>query len=305
MIFSNIKNGFGRVWSNKRLVLVFYLANLLFGLILMLPFRGVLNNFVGNRLMGTKLAGRLDMDFFFDFLYHNQSVTSIFSAMILVIPAIFWLFSLFLSGGAFSILAREEKYTAAMFCNGAATYFARFFRIFLWSLPVLGVLFCLQFIETGLERLIFGSDPYQNISYWGGWVKFGLRTVGILLFGLVLDYARIHAVLTDDRRMRVSVWRGIKFAFMNFGRTFGLTLVLFLTGALVLVIYNPISDALAAPNAFVIIVLFLLQQGYMLFRTTLRLTLFASQLDLYKYVAGESERTEPAIEGEPGLAGAV
>lgn len=305
MILSCIKNGFAQVWKNKRLIVVFYLANLLFGLVLMLPLRAVLSNFAGNTLMGAKLAGRFDMDFLFDLLTHNQNVTSIITGMMLVVPAVYWLFSLFLSGGAFSVLATGEKYSAAMFWNGAATYFGRFSRIFLWSLPVLGILFCVQFIETGLERLIFGKAPYQNISYWGGWVKFGLRTLSILLFGLVLDYARIHSVLTDERRMRVSVWRGIKFAFGNIGRTFGLTFILFLTGALVLAIYNPISNALAAPNAFVVVALFLLQQLYMMFRMTLRLTLFASQLNLYHELGAESKEVETVLGEEPGLAGAV
>lgn len=305
MILSSLKSGFTQVWKNKRLIVVFYLANLLFGLVLLMPFRAVLDNFAGRTLMGAKLAGRFDMDFLFDFLTHNQNLTSIFSGMVLVVPAVYWLFSLFLSGGAFSVLARGEKYSAAMFWNGAATYFGRFSRIFLWSLPVLGILFCVQFIETGLERLIFGSDPYQNISYWGGWIKFGLRTLSILLFGLVLDYARIHAVLSDDRRMRVSVWRGIKFAFGNIGRTLGLTFILFLSGALVLTIYNPISDALAAPNVAVVVILFLLQQSYMLFRMMLRLTLFASQLKLYNELSTAGKEVETTLEGEPGIAGAI
>ena len=287
------------------MIIVFYLANLLFGLVLMLPFRAVLDNFSGKTLMGAKLAGRLDMDFLFDLLTHNQNMVSIFTGMVLVVPAVYWLFSLFLSGGAFSVLVKGEKYSAAMFWNGAATYFGRFFRIFLWSLPVLGILFCVQFIETGLERLIFGKVPYQNISYWGGWVKFSLRTLSILLFGLVLDYARIHAVLTDEKRMRVSVWQGIKFAFGNIGRTFGLTFILFLAGAVVLVIYNPISNALAAPNVLVVIALFLLQQTYMMFRMTLRLTLFASQLNLYNKLSTESEEVTVPAAAEPGLAGTV
>lgn len=305
MAFSNIKNGFTQVWKNKRLIVVFYLANLLFGLVLMLPFRAILDNFSGKTLMGAKLAGRLDMDFLFDLLTHNQNMVSIFTGMVLVVPAVYWLFSLFLSGGAFSVLVKGEKYSAAIFWSGAATYFGRFFRIFLWSLPVLGILFCIQFIETGLERLIFGKVPYQNISYWGGWIKFSLRTLSILLFGLVLDYARIHAVLTDEKRMRVSVWRGIKFAFGNIGRTFGLTFILFLAGVVVLVIYNPISNALVAPNVFVVIALFLLQQTYMMFRMTLRLTLFASQLNLYNELGAESKEVEPVLDGEPGLASAV
>ncbi len=56
MIFSNTKNGFTQVWKNKRLIVVFYLANLFFGLVLMLPFRAVLGNFSGNGPVGGQFS---------------------------------------------------------------------------------------------------------------------------------------------------------------------------------------------------------------------------------------------------------
>jgi hypothetical protein len=152
----------------------------------------------------------------------------------------------------------------------------------MWSVPVFAILFCLQYLETGVQRLIFGSDPYQNITYWGGWIKVGLRQLSFLLFAMVLDYARIHAVLNDERKMRVSLVQGLKFAFGNFLQTFGLVFLLFAVGAAALVVYNPVADSLSAPNAMIVFMLFLWQQIYMLFRMTLRLTTYSSQLELYR-----------------------
>ena len=43
----------------------------------------------------------------------------------------------------------------------------------------------------------------------------------------------------------------------------------------------------------------------MMFRMTLRLTLFASQLNLYNRLSTESEEVTVPVAGEPGLAGAV
>lgn len=298
MIFSSIKNGLSSVWSNKRMILVFFFSNFLFGLMLMLPFRAVLSDFVGNSTMGSKLGGRLDMNFLFEFFKHNPQLTDIFTGLILV-AGVYWLFSLFLSGGAFAVLASGEKYSGQIFWGGAGKYFGRFFRLVLWSLPVGAIFFALQFIETGVEKLFFGSDPYQNITYWGDWIQFGLRTIAILLFGLVLDYSRIHAVVTDERKMRVSLWHGIKFTFGNLGQTFGLTLILFGIGAVVLLIYSPIANSLAAPNGFVVLLLFLLQQLFMIFRMTLRLTLYASQMNLYQG-HGKEEVTVVAS-GDVGL----
>ena len=293
------------MWSNKRMVLVFYITNLIFGLVLMLPFRDALDNFVGRSLMGAELAGRFNMDFLFDFLKHNNNITSISQGMILIVPVIYWLLFLFLSGGAFVVFASGDKYSSSVFWGGAAKYFGRFFRLVLWSIPVIAILFCLQFIETGFQRIFFGNDPYQYVNYWGGWIKFGLRAISILLIGLVLDYARIHVILNDERKMRISLWHGIKFAFANIKQTFSLTSILFLVGVVTLVIYNPIANSLSAPNVFVILLLFILQQIYMFFRMMLRLTLFPSQIHLYKGLSVVSEPAtippadELAVEGAP------
>ncbi len=305
MIISSIKTGMAQIRANKRMLLIFYLANLFFGLILMLPFRAALDSFAGHSLMGQKLAGRLDMDFVFEFLHHTRDFTSVFSSLALVVAVAYWLFSLFLSGGALGVLAGDERFSGALFWQNAGRYFGRFFRLMLYSLPVAGILFCLQFIETGVQRLVFGADPYENVLYWGAWIRFGLRTLSILLFMLVLDYARIHAVVSGEHRMRVSIWNGLKFAFGNLSRTFSLAFLLFLFGVVVLVIYNPIADRLAAPSAMVVLLLFLLQQLYMLFRMFLRLTFYASELNLYdKLSSGRQTEPAPAVD-DLGLQGAV
>lgn len=303
MIFSSIKNGVAQVWSSKRMIFIFYAINVVFGLVLMLPVRTVLKDFAGHSLMGKALAGRLSMDFLFDFFKHNSEVGSMFGAL-LIVAAVYWLLALFLSGGAFSIFVSQRDYSARQFWGDSGKYFGRFFRLALWSLPVIAVIFCLQFLETGVRRLIFGSDPYENILYWGDWIRFGLRTISLLLIGLVLDYARIHIVATDERKTRRSLVHGIKFAFENLGQTFGLAFLLFLAGALILVLYNPLADALAAPNALVVLLLFVLQQSYMVFRMTLRLTTYASEVHLYRNL-NPQEQPETVASRELGFEGAV
>lgn len=285
MIITSIKSGLTQMWSNKRMVIIYYLANLIFGIVLMVPFRAMLSRFVGHSLMGEKLAGKLDMDFLFEFFKENPSLFSTYSVLLLIVPTVYWILSLFLSGGAFSIFTADEKYTSPLFWSSAASYFGRFFRLVLWSVPVLGILFCLQFLWTGIEHIFFGSDPYQYITHWGGWIKVGLRYIGIILYFIILDYARIHAVLSDGHRMRICLWQGIKFAFNNFFNTFGLAVLLFIAGIIALVIYNPIADLLHTPYWFVILSLFIWQQVYMFFRMILRLTLYAGEVRLYKLMS--------------------
>ena len=285
MVFKSIQSGIAQMWAQKRMVIVFYLINFLFALIMMLPLRSTINSYIGHSLMGAELGGRINMDFVFELLFGEGNFISSAFLLLLVVSGLYWLCNLFLSGGAFEVLVKGEKYSPQLFWGGAARYLGRFIRLFLWSIPVLIVLFCLQFIVTGFEKLIWGDDPYQSVTYWLHWLKLIIRYFGIILYLLVFDYARIITVIQDERKTRKSLLRGIGFAFKNFGRTFCFALILFVLGAIILIIYNPLADLLAAPNVLIVLFLFLFQQVYMFARMMLRVTSFAGQLTLYKKLA--------------------
>ncbi len=250
----------------------------------MLPFRSALDKFTGNSLIGEKLAGGLDMDFLFEFLKHGGASLSSLSGLIIFVPVFYWLIQLFLSGGALSIFAGNQEFSSQNFWGGCARYFSRFIKILLWCLPVFAVLFCLQFIWDVLERIIYGKDPYENVIYWGAWIKLGLRYVSILLIGLVFDYARIYAVMMNESKTPISVILAIKFTFLNLHKTFTLIFIIFIAGIIGLVAYNLLANLLHSPNTIVILLLFLAQQFYIFGKMILKLTAYSSQIFLYKTV---------------------
>ena len=103
--------------------------------------------------------------------------------------------------------------------------------------------------------------------------------------------------------MRIAVWQGIRFTFSNLHKTFTLSFLLFILGIVVLVIYNPIADLLSAPSVVVILLLFLWQQFYMIFRMMLRLTLYSSQFHFFQSVEESKMVLEPDFDTELGTAG--
>jgi hypothetical protein len=284
MVFACLKAGFSQVWSNKRILFVFYLANLLFGVVLMLPFRATLDNFVGDSLMGERLAGSFDMNFLFEFMKNNSALGGIFFTGIIVLAGIYGLVNLFLSGGALSIFASKESFSAANFWGDSGKYFGRFVRLFLWGLPLLTVLFGLQFIVTGARRIIFGGDPYEYVLYWSKWIQLVLRWFSFFFFIVIFDYARIYTVKFDERKMLKSLGEGLRFAWKNLRRTITLAFTISLLGIIGLLIYNPVADLLSAPYVVIIILLFLWQQIFMLFRMLLRLGLYAGEVQLYHHL---------------------
>jgi len=291
VILAALRTGLTLVARHKRLIVPFYLANLLFGLLITLPLGALLNEFIGGSLVRERLGQAMDYDLFVEFLFHNDIELASLQGLMLVVPGVYWLLALFLSGGAMVVYA-NDSYRPNLFWGASAEHFAPFGRLVLWSLPLLALLFSLRFLEPLFERLIFGSDPYEYVLYWGAWIKMGLGYLGLLLFGIVFDYARLNLVITGDRKARRSLWHALVFAAHNPGRTFALAFILFVTGWLALAIYYPLSIALSAPSWLAVITLFVLQQSYILLRLVLRLTYYSSQLGLYRSLSAKS-RTLP------------
>ncbi|MBD3288583.1 hypothetical protein GF337_07250 [candidate division KSB1 bacterium] len=283
MIVKSIINGFKQVRRNMRIVYIFYLFNLLFGVLLMLPFRAPVSKMIGNTLWGEQLAGRFDFNFLLEFLAYSKDALPAISAFLTTVPIVYLLLSLFLSGGAFSIFVTGETFQPVRFWGDSARYFGRFIRLGLFTIPVfLAFILLPPLLVKGIQRLIWGSDPYQNILYWGGWLKVILRYSGFYLSVMIFDYARIYVVENDESKMLLALKTGFLFVFKNLLRTGGLMLLIIVAGIIVLIIYNLIADVLTLPNALVIIFLFLVQQLYMFFRMLLRVTLYAGEVSLFQ-----------------------
>lgn len=282
MIFDSVKTGFGQTWANKRMVIVFYLVNLVLGLAIMIPIAGLVDSFVGKSMIRDSLAAGMDWNFLFEFLDINHKQLPGMGNLFFFIPLIFAFSILFLSGGAIGNFAGHEKYKPSEFWGNCSRYFGRFLRLASMSIPLLAMLFSIRLLADGIERLFFGADPYENVAYWFGVVKICLGIIGLLLYGLILDYARIYMVLNDERKSRVALWRGLKFAAGNIGRTFLIALILFLIGIAALFIYYHLSNLLSSSHLAVIISLVLLQQIYIIWRVILRLTFYSSQMNFYR-----------------------
>jgi hypothetical protein len=283
MILKSVFTGIRLSFKTKRMIALFYLSNLIFGISLMIPLRFLLERMVGKSTMGNNLVSGTDMDFVFEFFTVNQNAITAERGLILIVPIIFWLFGLFLSGGAFSTFIHKQKYESSYFWGESAKYFGRYFRLFLFSIPIFILFYCLQYLETAVQYLIYGKDPYQYVIYWGGWIKIAIGYVGLLIAYLVFDYARIYIVMFDVRGARKAVWHGFKFVFKHFPKTFSIAFIYFVLGISFLLLYNLISDSISDRNLFFILTLIIIQQFYMLTRTVIRLALYGGQSFYFKY----------------------
>ena len=83
MVLNSIKSGIRQVLQTKRMILVFFLTNFFFALLIMLPFRGALSHYIDGSMMGETLGGRLNMDFLYEFILHQGGALPAIKSLIL------------------------------------------------------------------------------------------------------------------------------------------------------------------------------------------------------------------------------
>jgi hypothetical protein len=282
MLLRALKSALSRLFSLKRLWLLYYLLGLLFAAAVAIPARSIISPFAGKTLTAGSLSGRMDMTFLIELLHYRAAALQPLFILALILAASFWLLLLFLSGGALKLMAGDHPYRPREFWDACGRYFGRFFRFFLCTLPLAALLLFLPALFDLIQRLFWGKDPGQNITVWTGFFKTAGRYTGLLLWALIFDYGRIMIVLKNEKKTHRSLLPALRFTGRHFIPVFALALLLAGSGFLALLIYNFIADQLHAPAGAIIAALFCWQQLYMFFRSGLRLFGLASQMKLYQ-----------------------
>jgi len=289
MLLKSLTRGFNKTWTCKRVTLPFYLVQLTLGLSVCIPLLVAVQRFAGGTLMGKQLARGLDLDILASFIHYNRAGLLMWGVLVGVVWVIHKLLVLFLSGGAIALFTRGERYESGEFFHNAARYCGAFMRLALWALPVLVVLIGVQFLVGGFKALIIGGDAPESIRYWVVGIRVGMGLLGLLLAGMVFDYARVHAVWHNETRTRKSIWQGFLFAARNFPAAFGLTVILGIAGLLALWLYKLLAGWLDSPGIALILILFLVQQAYQVLRSFMKLALWAGEVQLYQLVQSKPD----------------
>ncbi len=284
-MIATLKQAFVRVWAHKKIILIFYLTLLLAAAAILLPFRGVMNRFAGHSLLAEELVYRLPGDLLVEFFHYEGKTLMPIAIFAVIILTIYSLLSLALSAGAMKIFAENRRYEASLFWGAAAQFFGRFLRVFFWSLPILLILLLLPQILKLVQWLIFGKDPYENIAYFFTLSRMGLSLLGVFCWLIVFDYARIRLICHEDRATRKSLWRALGFIRKNFSKVIVFAAILSAIGLLGFIVYYLLADLSKGTSALTIVIIFFLQQLFIIFRTMLRLTFFAGETIIYQNYA--------------------
>ena len=109
----------------------------------------------------------------------------------------------------------------------------------------------------------------------------------LLLFRMIFDYSRIAMVTDKERNILKAIIKAFGFVVKNPGSTLSLFYTVFAVNVVVTLIYVFIKSLIPQTNTMGVLFAFVLQQIFVFAVVWTRCWLYASQMELYKYIPQE------------------
>jgi len=285
-IFGAFGHGARAIAARKTLLLVLWLANLAFGIVLTVPVYRLMDESLGHSLWAERLMKQFDYQWFIEFEHAHRDALQQIPGAIIAVGTLFVLFHTLLNGGVLASLdAPEEAFSWSTFGSGTWRFFLRLLGLLVISLLFYGAWYLAFRLLGTVVQKVAGNSPSERLGLLLQAGRYLL--VGLLFFiiNLVFDYAKIATVVKDSRNILRETRQGFGFFKENLGKSVGLYLLIFVVGIAFLIVYRLVASVVPATRGLLVIVLFAVHQLYMLSRQWVRLEYFAAQMALYKRLA--------------------
>jgi len=273
--------GFQQSLRSPRMILILYAVNILTALILALPFMNTLKEGFGNSGIVENLVSDFDYTTLSNFMFYSgKGVYAIFSGVKWLVLAYF-IISVFLTGGILRTL-NKEKFTTSTFFAGSAYNFFRLLGLAAIMIIVQIIFALLVYVPMGLIiKSIMPSVSSEITLYIVVFTAIILHLLLFLLVSMIGDYAKFYLVLDDSFNIFKGFWKGVKYVFSNFFKTYSLYFILFILPAAFMYLYLYLEKDIKMATGIGILIVFLLQQAFILLRVILRVWVLSSQLKIY------------------------
>ena len=319
-------SGLGRVLRSPSLVLWLYLAGLMVALPLAVGMHDILRDSIGGSLVHQNLRLGFDLDWYSQFRFYNSGIADTFGPSVVgILPVLanldallsgsalggnstivfaallFMLAWAFFGGGIIARYSRsDEPFTRTNFFANSGEYFLRFVRLL-----VISILVYLAFFAWIVSPL-FGwiNRSTRDVTVEGTLILYtalvyALVAFVLMILGLASDYAKISLVVEGRRSAVLAFLRGLKFVGRHPGRTIGLYLLLTLAGLVLIGVFALIAPGPNQARRLLLLLAFVLSQGFILCRIILKLWFLASQTELYRRTQEELKQEQPIAPPAP------
>lgn len=212
MIKKSIRSGLKRSAQLYKVILFFWIINLLIAILFLQPLGNAFRNFFENRPAAEILAGHNLSLYLSEFLHYSRHALHAAMRSILLGNIFYILMSIFFSGGLIFYFISEGQVNSGEFFSQSLKFSGRMFRAaLLWLALFLLQLLVGIFIFIIIFKSISRSSP-ESTYYFAFFTWLSFMALLFLLILLLTDLTRIHLVQTDEG----SVLRSFKAAVKTF-----------------------------------------------------------------------------------------
>lgn len=296
-------DGLMRIKRAPWLVIGVWLSTLLVATPLALLLQDQISAHLGSSLAAQQAVDGVNFDWWNEFLAQTSGIGATFVPAILgfaavmknlstvadreALPAVIALavamqmaLSLFLAGGILDRLARDHQVGAGAFFSACGVYFGRFIRLGLIAAALYWVLFgpYYTWLFGGIYPSLTQEMTVERTAFFiraGLYIAFALP---VLFVNMLIDYAKVRAVVEDRRSMIGALGAGWRFIRRHPIAAWGLYKMNALLFLLVIGLYYLTAPGASTPSA----IAFAIGQLYIVLRVIVRLQFAASQTSLFQ-----------------------
>lgn len=263
-----------------RLVLLLWGAHLAIAAVAFYPALRFLDKALAQSPAGDEFLRRFSIPLFADLMRGGGKWGESLGALLGLVALLTLLWNVLSAGGALeSLISADPSRMAHRFGRGAGRFFGRFLRM---GVAAAASALLLAAIVSGPIWGIRASldDSAEGAKYWLGFAGLLVALFVILLVQLALDLARVR-VARDDVRRGVRLFRAtLRAVLRRPWQVLGIWTPLALSFAAVAALYLALRGVLPTGGGGILFVLFLLQQGLMIARAAMRVSLWSSEISL-------------------------
>lgn len=276
--------GWKQVLHYPRMWFLLYAFNVLFALIIILPFYTYLSDAIGQSVVTDRLLSTFDLGIVTDLL-NEYGGWNILNDHALVLILLYFFFSAFTIGGIVrTYLLEIAKFKNNEFWKQCSTYFWKMLRLGIYFLIFHAILMGISFFFFQLFSKGMSTDLLKSeVTIINALYVVGIPYVFLASFLMMLhDYSKVFCVARPNFWLYKSIVQAIKFVFKNLLTSFPLYLLHLLTFVFFYAIYKWIDMNYAMNSGLSILVLFLLGQLFIFIRIGIKLANLASAISLAK-----------------------
>ena len=314
--FINFIKGFHTSRKYFRMVLLLFVFNLLFSLILAIPMYTSLEESIGRSEVGDRMVEGFDYIWWEEFRDQSKGIETSFSPSILgkgavldnfvnlinfevrhlprtilVFGVLYILLHTFLSGGIVSVFSSSNNNTNTNtafsirgFFSGAGQFASRFYFLMILSWIFFFLVIAFKGFLISLVNNVSDTARSEILPFYLSLISSVLVYVLFLFIQMIFDYARIKTVVEDSPSVLQTTREAFVFVFKNIGSTMGLFYLLLFTNLGLTFVYILLKELIPQTSAFTITVVFIIQQMFICSFIWIRCWLYSSQMELYRYL---------------------